>query len=212
MNSLIKQSLSGLCGLAITASAIAATGDIYRVSSAKVNLRNGPSDTNSVLTTVKRDTELLELRRDGSWLGVRVMTTGEEGWIYDNLVEKQKQSRLQSPIPALTFKDISPDFDQLIGRIGSYLGYPIVSGLEQPEAGTLRITASPDWLLRKSTDAHLMAATMFYQMWRDNQEGRPVKLILSDNQGDDYIVVADSDDGPQLTVNNSSMLISDIKQ
>ena len=91
MNSLVKQSLVGLCGLAMGASAVAATGDLYRVSSAKVNLRNGPSDTTNVLTTVDRGTELLELRRDGSWLGVRVMATGEEGWIYDSLIEKQKQ-------------------------------------------------------------------------------------------------------------------------
>jgi hypothetical protein len=140
------------------------------------------------------------------------MATGDEGWVYDNLVEKQQQSRLQTTAPALSFKDISVDFDQLMGRIGSYLGYPIVAGLEQPEEGTLRVTASPEWLLRKSTDAHLMAAMMFYQMWQENQDGRPVKLVLSDSQGDEYIVVADSADGPQLTVNNSSMLVSDIKQ
>lgn len=212
MNSLTKRTLTGLCGLALSTSVLAATGDIYQVNSAKVNLRNGPSDTNRVLTTLERGTELLELRREGSWLGVRVMATGDEGWIFENLLEPQTQSRLQRTAPALTFKDISADFDQLMGRISGYLGYPVVAGLEQPETGTLRITASPDWLLRKSTDAHLMAATMFYQMWRDTQGGQPVKLVVADHQGDDYIIVADSDDGPQLTVNQSPVLISDIKQ
>lgn len=205
---LVKLSLSGLCGLLLSVSALAATGDIYVISSAKVNLRNGPSDNNTVITVVERGVELIELRRDGRWLGVRILSTGDEGWIYDELVEQSVQSQLGERTESLSFKDISADFDHLLGHLGDQLGYPLVTSINQVDDNTLRVTASPAWLLRNGTDTHMMAAVAYYQVWKSSLAGAPVTLMFGDGYGGDYVVITDTDDGPKLTVDTSSLLVS----
>jgi uncharacterized protein YgiM (DUF1202 family) len=70
---------------AFTMPAEAAPGDIYRVTGSKVNLRSAPSDESTIRSTVAYGDELIELRREGRWLGVRVLGAGEEGWIYSGL-------------------------------------------------------------------------------------------------------------------------------
>lgn len=200
MNRLSKLSLSGLCAVTFAAAAVADPGDLYEVSGAKVNLRAGPSDDTSVLTTVEQGDKLIELRQEGNWLGVRVMETGDEGWIYGELVRLLAQSRLERSTTPVTFEDLSTDFDRLIERVGAQLGYPPIARLERQEETTLRVTPSRDWLLRADADAHLMAALALYQVWKDDQEGRPVKLVLVDSRGEPYVVIEDSNDGPQLTL------------
>jgi hypothetical protein len=37
--------------------------------------------------TVERGDEVIELTRRDNWLGVRVLRTGEEGWIFGYLLE-----------------------------------------------------------------------------------------------------------------------------
>lgn len=200
MNCLVKLSLSGFCAMTLAAAAVADPGDLHEVSGAKVNLRAGPSDDTSVLTTVEQGDELIELRREGNWLGVRVMETGDEGWIYGELVRRVAQSRLERSTTPVSFEELSTDFDRLIERVGAQLGYPPIARLEHQEQATLRVTPSHDWLLRADADAHVMAALALYQVWKADQEGRPVKLVLVDGQGEAYVVIEDSDDGPQLTL------------
>jgi hypothetical protein len=200
MKCLSQLSLSGLCAVAFAATAVADPGDLHEVSGAKVNLRAGPSDDASVLTTVEQGDELIELRREGNWLGVRVMDTGDEGWIYGELVRRVAQSRLERSTNPMSFGELSTDFERLIEQVGTQLGYPPIARLERQEEATLRVTPSRDWLLRADADAHLMAALALYQVWKTDQEGRPVKLVLVDGQGEAYVSIEDSDDGPQLTL------------
>ena len=61
----------------LPAAPLAATGDLYQVTSEKANLRAGPSDSDNVRTQLGRGEQLLELRREGNWYGVRVLRTGE---------------------------------------------------------------------------------------------------------------------------------------
>jgi uncharacterized protein YgiM (DUF1202 family) len=57
-----------LCG-----SALAAPGDIHRVSGADVvNLRAGPTDASNIRGKVDQGDEVIELAREGNWIGVRV--------------------------------------------------------------------------------------------------------------------------------------------
>ena len=48
----------------------------------------------------------------------------------------------------------------------------------------------PAWLI--------MGALAFYGLWKNYQNGRPVTLVMTDEQGRDYIRIADSDLGPEL--------------
>jgi uncharacterized protein YgiM (DUF1202 family) len=78
-----------------TGSLLAATGDTLRVVGERVNLRAGPSDNATVRSQVVQGEQLLELQRDGNWYGVRVLRTGEEGWIFGNLIEPMTASTLK---------------------------------------------------------------------------------------------------------------------
>ena len=73
----------------------AAPGDIHRVVNAdQVNLRAGPSEESSVRGTIERGDEVIELTSSDNWLGVRVLRTGEEGWIFGQLLEPVARSTL----------------------------------------------------------------------------------------------------------------------
>src|SRR5215216_781790 len=87
---------AALLALAVgpAAAALAAPGDLHRVAAERVNLRAGPSEDAAVRRRVGRGEELLELRREGDWYGVRVTRTGEEGWVADDLVERVARSTL----------------------------------------------------------------------------------------------------------------------
>ncbi len=200
MKRLSKRILGGICVLPFAVTVFAAPGDIHEVSGAMVNLRSGPSDATNVLTTVERGDELLELRREGSWLGVRVMATGDEGWIYGELVRQVARSRLEQHETSLSLGDLSIDFDRLMGQISEHLGYIPVARIERMENATLRVTAAPEWQLRAGLDAHLMAASALYQMWKENQGGGPVRLVLADARSETYITIEDGDVGPRIIV------------
>ena len=162
-----------LCFIFVLAAApaFADTGDLYRVTSERVNLRSGPSDAATVRSTVERGDEVIELRRDGGWLGVRVGRTGEEGWIFTDLVERVAQSQLGSTavIPDAGFREISPEFNQLLAGVGEEFGYPLISKVEMLSGDALRVTPSPSFLLNAGRDAHMAIAMAIYQLWKNHQ-------------------------------------------
>ncbi|MDQ2693935.1 MAG: SH3 domain-containing protein [Pseudomonadota bacterium] len=187
--------------LALTATAaVADPGDLYKVSGERVNLRAGPGNEAAVLGTVEAGDELIELQQEGDWLGVRVLGSGDEGWIYNDLVQRVAQSRLTRPATPMSLGDISPGFGQVVERVNEYLGYPMIDRVETLDDGTLRITPTRDWLLRTGTDAHVMAVMAFYQLWKSHQDDRPVSLVLLDGQNDSYLTLKDEDTGPVLSV------------
>jgi hypothetical protein len=187
------------------APAEAAPGDIHRVVNAdRVNLRAGPSDESSVRGTIERGDEVIELTQSDNWLGVRVLRTGEEGWIFGQLVEPVARSTLGTggppPVEDVGFLRLSEGFNRLIRSINADLGYPIVQEVQQPEADLLRVVPTRDWLINGGREAHLMAAAAMYEMWKNHQNGAPVRLVMVDDEGRDYITIVDDETGPNLSI------------
>jgi uncharacterized protein YgiM (DUF1202 family) len=182
--------------------AMAEIGDVYRVTGERVNLRSGPSDAATVRSTVERGDEMIELRRDGGWVGVRVARTGEEGWIFRDLVERVAQSQLVGIAipPDAGFRELSPEFNQLIGGVGEEFGYPLINRVEVPSADTLRVTPSPNFLLNTGRDTHMAIAMAIYELWKNHQNQRPVRLDLLGWNNAPYITIEDLASGPRWSV------------
>jgi uncharacterized protein YgiM (DUF1202 family) len=191
----------------VSGTALAAPGDIHRVSGAEiVNLRAGPTDASNIRGRVDQGDEVIELTRDGNWVGVRVLQTGEEGWIYGGLLERVAQSGL---LPGnggagrgeeAGFLQLSEDFDRLIRRVNDDLGYAMVEEATPVADGVLQVRPTAAWLRSSGRDAHMMGALAFYQLWKNYQDGRPVTLVMTDEQGAEYIRIADGDLGPELAI------------
>jgi hypothetical protein len=149
---------------------------------------------------------VIELTRDGNWVGVRVLQTGEEGWIYGGPLERVAQSGLLPGDAALDdggdagFLQLSEGFDRLIRRVNDDLGYPMVEDAAPGADGVLQVQPTAAWLRSGGRDAHMMAALAFYQLWKNYQDGRPVVLVMTDEQGREYIRIADGDFGPELVI------------
>ncbi len=92
-----RATLAGLLAVGPAAAALAAPGDLHRVTAERVNLRAGPAEDAAVRRRLGPGEELLELRREGDWYGVRVGRTGEEGWVAGDLVERVARSTLDQP-------------------------------------------------------------------------------------------------------------------
>ena len=208
MSTTCRGSLVGAVLLGIlSGGALAAPGDIHRVAGADVvNLRAGPTDTSNIRGRVDHGDEVIELTRDGNWVGVRVLQTGEEGWIYGGLLERVAQSGLLPGDGApgsggdAGFLQLSEGFDRLIRRVNDDLGYRMVEDATPVADGVLQVQPTAAWLRSGGRDAHMMAALAFYQLWKNYQNGRPVALVMTDEQGREYIRIADGDLGPELAI------------
>ena len=188
--------LAGVLAGAATASA--GTGDIYRVVSERANLRSAPGDRSTVRTTLPKDEQMVELRTDGHWLGVRVLKSGEEGWIYSEIVQVVSQSNLGEvgSDSQAGFGKLSAEFDKVVGQIDQVTGYTLAGKIEQ-KGNALRVVPTPEWLLGTGRDAKLYAAAALYAMWKNYNNGRDVTVHLGadDNTG---ITIGDSGSGPLL--------------
>jgi uncharacterized protein YgiM (DUF1202 family) len=194
-------------GLALVAAgagaAVGAPGDIHQVAGADVvNLRAGPSDETNIRGRVEQGDEVIELTREGSWVGVRVLETGEEGWIFGGLLDTVSRSGLSPAIGASDagFLQLSESFDVLMREINAQLGFPVVDSVEQTADGVLRVVPTDEWLLNGSREAHMMAAAAIYQMWKNHQNSAPVRVVMTDAAGGDYITIVDEAAGPSLAI------------
>ena len=195
--------LALLVGLAMVRGAAADPGDIHVVTNAElVNLRAGPSDETAVRGRVEEGDEVIELQREGNWVGVRVLPTGEEGWIYGGLLETKVRSGLDPSVQAgdAGFMQLSEEFDILMRGINSKLGFPVVSSVQQVADNALQVTPTPQWLVNGSREAHMMAAAAIYQMWKNRQNMAPVSVSMLDGEGNDYIRIDDEPYGPSMSV------------
>ena len=150
-------SVAALIVTALSSVALAAPGDIHRVTGADVvNLRAGPSDEANIRGGVRAGDEVIELTRDGNWIGVRVLPTGEEGWIYGGLLERVAASGLLPGDGTVLggdagFMQLSESFDRLMRRINGDLGYRMVDDVVQTGDGVLQVR--PTRALAASTAA-----------------------------------------------------------
>jgi hypothetical protein len=72
--------------------------------------------------------------------------------------------------------------------------------VEQPAADLLRVVPTTDWLINGGRDVHLTTALAIYEMWKNHQNGGPVRLAVIDDQGRDYITIVDQDTLPRLSI------------
>ena len=196
------KSLSSVCALIMLlgTNAVAGPGDVLRVNSDLVNLRAGPSDAATIRDRVAGGTDVLELRRDGGWYGVRVIETGQEGWIYGTLLDEVTASALARTHVDTGFATLSQDFDQLVYQVNQSLGLPMFESVT-PSGSTLIVTPTESWLRASSRDAQVLAAAAVYQMWKNHQNGAPVAVVLLDDEEADYVVIEDiGEAGPSITV------------
>jgi hypothetical protein len=207
MNGLVRPAVAFGCAamlaLLMAPPAGAATGDTMRVIGERVNLRAGPSDEANVRSQVIQGEQLIELRRDGNWYGVRVLRTGEEGWIFSDLVEPLAPTTLSGGVsgwPSAGFTDLSPDFDRLMANVSQRYGFRLFQSVRQTGDNTLEATLTPQWLRAGSDDEHLLAATAMYQMWKNHQNGAPVRIVLLEPGGEGYIAIDDTQTGGSLLV------------
>ena len=127
-----------------------------------------------------------------------------KGWIYGDLLERVSQSGL---LPGqggdggdAGFLQLSEGFDRLMRRVNGDLGYRTVEDATQVAEGVLQVRPTAAWLRSGGRDAHIMGALAFYELWKNYQDGRPVALVMTDEQGADYIRIADGDLGPELSI------------
>ncbi len=198
--------LKTLAGIGLAASlalpAAAAPGDIHTVTGEKVNLRAAPSDNASIRSTVTRGDEVIELKQEGSWIGVRSMRTGEEGWVFGDLVKRQTPSTLGGASSAASdagFGRISSGFDGLLANINNQLGYRFAERVEQSGNGALRVIPTQEWLYNTSREAKIYATLALYEMWKNHNNGRPVNVALG-APGSSAIAIEDSGRGPEVSL------------
>jgi hypothetical protein len=191
---------AALLAAALAAPALAGPGDLHVITADLANLRAGPSDAASVRDRLPEGTELIELRRDGGWFGVRIAATGQEGWIWGELLDPVQSSSLDGDEGTAGFGAYSGDIDSLLHQVDERLGVPMIAEVTE-DGGMLVLTPTASWLRASSQDAQLMAVTAIYGMWKNHQNQSPVEVILLDEAGQEYVVIRDNGEaGPQLTV------------
>jgi hypothetical protein len=195
-----------VAALVLTAGvAQAEPGDVHRVTAELANLRAGPSDETTVRSQVQQGDEVVELRRENSWIGVRVMSTGEEGWIFGDLVDRVSLSRLGGGVDDAGFRGLSEDFDMLIGRMGRQLGYRLIDSVDRADPGMLRVVPTRDFLLYGGRDAHMATTLAIYQMWKNHQNSQPVAVTLLDDDGNPYITIEEETTGPDFLISVATL-------
>lgn len=188
-----------LAGL-VAAPAAAGPGDLLEVTADLVNLRAGPSDSANIRDRVEGGQRAIELRRDGGWYGVRMLDSGQEGWIYGELLRPVESSTLDAVGDTAGFSTLSEDFDLLVSQMDERLGVAMAEAVTE-EGSRLVVRPTEAWLTRSSRDAQVFAAAAIYQMWKNYRNNAPVSVVLKDRDGTDYVVVEDQGEaGPRLTV------------
>jgi Bacterial SH3 domain len=194
------RALATLLASAFAIPALAGPGDLHEVTADLVNLRASPSDEASVRDRIEGGTQVIELRRDGGWLGVRVVPTGQEGWLYGELVRQVASSELGTEQASVGLGAYSGDLDSLLYQVNDRLGTPMLAEVAE-NGNTLTLTPTDSWLRASAQETQLMAAAAIYGMWKNYKDQSPVEVVLLDAAGEQYVVIRDDGEaGPQLTV------------
>ena len=197
---MIRTGAAVAAALLVAGTAIAGTGDIHRVTAERLNVRAGPTNEADVRTQIQQGTRVVEVGSEEGWVGIRVMATGEEGWVFGDYLEPVSRSTLDVEMEDGPFAALSRSFDTAVERANERLGLRTVASIEQAGENTLRVVPTAQWLRRGSHDAHLMAAVAFYQLWKNHRDGSPVDLVMTDTAGEPYIRISDEADGPVVTI------------
>lgn len=202
--------------LAMSGTASATPGDVHEVLPERVNLRAGPSEQDNIRTTLTEGETVIEIRREGDWVGVRSLNSGAEGWIHGDLLETVANSGLgraglgqggaftEQGAPAdmdMGFRRYSSDFDNLIGSVSRQAGLgPLFESVAQGQDGALELVPTRSFLINADRNSHMLAALAVHQMLKNHQGGRPVAVRMLGLDGAEYLGVNDLGGAAQLAV------------
>lgn len=203
-----------LLAAGVGGTALAAPGDIHQVQPERVNLRAGPSEQNNIRTTLVQGEEVIEIRREGDWVGVRSLRTGAEGWIYGNLLDQVAQSGLggaglgqaggmgmQAQDMDMGFRQYSRGFDAMLGTLGRSIGVEsLFERVGQGNDGALELVATDAFLRNAGRDVHALTALAVHQMLKNHQGGRPVAVRMLGADGNGYVDVSDLNGAAELAI------------
>ncbi len=195
--------LSAAALLSLAGPALADPGDVHRVTGERVNLRSAPSDDANIRGTVEQGERLVEIRREGNWIGVRAESSGAEGWVFQDLVKMAAPSNLGGAEPVRTagFGSLSPGFDTMLAEISNQMGMRLFERVEQTGEGALRLVPTREFLRDGTKESHMLAALAVQQMWKNHQNGRPVSVAMLGEGGRSYLDLDDrGPNGPALTL------------
>lgn len=185
-------------GLLAVAPVQAGTGDVHVVTAEKLNVRSGPSNGDTVRTQVESGSKVIELKRDGGWIGVRVLETGEEGWVFGRYTTPVVKSTLEGGVDADgPFAGISTAFDNAVAHVNRQLGHETVAEAVV-DGNTLTIHPTEAWLTRGGHGSHLMGTLAFYEVWKNHNDHAAVRVVMLDGDGEAYVTIDDTEDGPIL--------------
>lgn len=85
------------------------------------------------------------------------------------------------------FEDFRVRFDLMNRRIGEAMGEPPFAALEHEGGYTIRLTSNEWW--KENRGQHQRNALVLYSMWAEVNGRRPVKLLIADKNGENYIIV-----------------------
>lgn len=170
------------CFLAAT-TAVAAPGDKLYATANAVNVRSAPTTDSAAIAQVARGQELMEFGREGEWVAVGIVGTGEDGYIHQSLVSNVRPS---GPAPSATsdaYRRFEQSFRQLNDSIQSQYGIRLFSGSHYQGDGIVEVTATPDWLAAPADSQRSSLQTVF-NLW-DAAEGTglPIAVYVVDQGG-----------------------------
>jgi len=140
-----------VAALAFAGSAAAAPGDVFEVTSARVNLRAGPSTQDAVVGQAVQGDRLVERRREGEWIEVRLREGADSPvWIHTSLVRRAAAPAaggVDAPAaaggsPLAQFRGAIDGLNQQSRQRGGVAYY---EGVEETGPGTVRITVGKAW-------------------------------------------------------------------
>lgn len=201
--------------LGLAGPALAGPGDVHEVQPDRANLRAGPSEQDNIRTTLTQGEQVIEIRREQDWVGVRSFRTGAEGWIHADLLEAVSPSALGQAGPGMTggalpaeapemdmgFRQYSRGFDAMLAGVSRRMGIgPMFEDVTRSQDGVLALTPTEGFLRDAGRDAHMLAALAVHQMLKNHQGGEPVAVALLGPGGSDYISVDDRGGAAELIV------------
>jgi hypothetical protein len=190
--------------------ALAGPGDVHEVRPDRANLRAGPSEQDNIRTTLAQGEQVIEIRRERDWVGIRSFRTGAEGWIHADLLEAVSPSALgqtggiapaETPETDMGFRQYSRGFDAMLAGASRRMGIgPMFEDVTRTQDGVMALTPTEGFLRDAGRDAHMLAALAVHQMLKNHQGGEPVAVTLLGPGGSDYVSVDDRSGTAELTV------------
>ena len=103
--------------LALGSASNAAPGDVLYVQASGANVRQFPSLEAAVLTTLSRGSKVVEIRREGDWIRVRMEPSGDKsGWVHGSLLQPSPLTN-EEQILQLAW-DLSKNLAKVLREIG----------------------------------------------------------------------------------------------